>query len=63
MKNLSITTNRSLLRHLGRLLGAILPLKPFPMGGGFLVAGKDTLADPKNPRICPIELVVAPDTG
>ena len=21
------------------------------------------LADPKNPRICPIELAVAPDTG
>ena len=63
MKNLSFTTNRSLLRHLGRLLGPILPLMPFPMGGSFLVVGKDTLADPKNPRIRPIELVVAPDTG
>ena len=37
MKNLTKMTNRDLVRRLGHLLGPILLLMPFLMGGGFFV--------------------------
>ena len=39
MKNLPKTTNRDLVRRLGHLLGPIILLMPFSMGGGFFVIG------------------------